>query len=862
MQSESRLWLRLVGEVAALWVTASLTVVAPIQTAGLPVEHLNLPTNPLVLPYRCAPIQELEGAQNSIGSQHFADLDGDGVDEFYYEYSEFVDSAFYKASLVVEPHSSTEGRPAQHNGPLQSCRILHQMAIDVLDGPEKEVILTRQYRDTIFLEIVGFRLENGQLAEDTSIAVPAAIARGFPSRGYWHDIHVYPQLALDVNGDGIKDLIYSRSAKPDSAIGRGIVAYDVIHGKELWVCPVADLIGEGQLRVFASGRGQSALVAVVTSTANSYSVNGMSSTEAYAIGLTLQGRELWHRKIGSSMFYPKLTAVSLGARDDFVPVVTCDPSLQTNCDTIVRALDPLSGETVAALTLGSHCGAISAINLFSLAQNTYMQWLDDSITVISKIGPGLKLERSWIDVRSGSNFWIMKALDPFLLCSALGGRQYLMGENLTPVAMYHYYPADVELGHTLNGLELLSSKGYRSYILAEIEPQSLWIRWFARFQYPLLALGALLMLLVVWAGVTRFRMWRQAALGVPTLGSVRSLVLLLDRSGKIVFANKHQLADRLLGPHRRRSHYMNTGLRDYSELADAITRSFEEPLGVYQQRVILELSAPGPETAEVNIYPYVDKYNAYRGKIVLVEDLGGSSARQWKVVLGEAAQNWVHRLKHHFGTIRLIIGNIVSDPVIAERLRQSSDLLEQRRALDSEVLAGSEAAGKILKYLKNPQPHLTECDLSSLIHLILETRRTRWPANISVSYSHGPDVPCVLADPDQIREVMDNVLSNAVKAMPDGGQMTVSLILAEGSRSREGSQCVEVRVEDTGIGIAKQDLPHIFEPNFSKSPGGTGIGLAMVQEIIANHKGELAVESDLGKGTRFSIRLAKSEVKR
>lgn len=107
-----------------------------------------------------------------------------------------------------------------------------------------------------------------------------------------------------------------------------------------------------------------------------------------------------------------------------------------------------------------------------------------------------------------------------------------------------------------------------------------------------------------------------------------------------------------------------------------------------------------------------------------------------------------------------------------------------------------------------------------------------------------PQVPCLR---DQLKQVILNVSLNAVDAMPNGGQLTISTAT---SSKADG---VLMTFADTGQGIAPQDLPNIFDPFFTRKAGGTGLGLAISYDIVQHHHGRIAVESELGHGTTFRI---------
>lgn len=104
-----------------------------------------------------------------------------------------------------------------------------------------------------------------------------------------------------------------------------------------------------------------------------------------------------------------------------------------------------------------------------------------------------------------------------------------------------------------------------------------------------------------------------------------------------------------------------------------------------------------------------------------------------------------------------------------------------------------------------------------------------------------------LVDADKLRQVLINLMNNAVQAMPDGGQM--SLVSAQ----RNGD--VFISVQDTGVGIEAQDLERVFEPLFTTKAKGIGLGLALVKLLVEAHQGEIDVASERGKGTVFTVRL-------
>jgi len=120
-------------------------------------------------------------------------------------------------------------------------------------------------------------------------------------------------------------------------------------------------------------------------------------------------------------------------------------------------------------------------------------------------------------------------------------------------------------------------------------------------------------------------------------------------------------------------------------------------------------------------------------------------------------------------------------------------------------------------------------------------------ANISIKTDFDSDIDEILIDPDRINQVLLNLYLNAIDSMNNGGSLTV--MLAKNPKKNR----IEIKIADTGTGIADGDLSHIFDPYFTTKASGTGLGLAIVHNIMEAHGGEIAIESRLGQGTEVTI---------
>jgi two-component system NtrC family sensor kinase len=131
--------------------------------------------------------------------------------------------------------------------------------------------------------------------------------------------------------------------------------------------------------------------------------------------------------------------------------------------------------------------------------------------------------------------------------------------------------------------------------------------------------------------------------------------------------------------------------------------------------------------------------------------------------------------------------------------------------------------------------------------LLRETlRETNKPENVRIVTHLNPRQEIEM-DRDQMKRVFFNLITNGFQAMENGGTLTVT--------TRKSDSCVEVSFKDSGEGIAPENMEKMFQPFFTTKAKGMGVGLAICKKFVENHNGKITVESKVGKGTRFTVRL-------
>ncbi|GAH81555.1 unnamed protein product, partial [marine sediment metagenome] len=120
---------------------------------------------------------------------------------------------------------------------------------------------------------------------------------------------------------------------------------------------------------------------------------------------------------------------------------------------------------------------------------------------------------------------------------------------------------------------------------------------------------------------------------------------------------------------------------------------------------------------------------------------------------------------------------------------------------------------------------------------------------VKFSLELSPDISQIQADEDQVKQILMNVIINAIQAIPKKGEIKIKTEKA----LLKGESAVKLIIKDSGVGITEKDFNQIFDPFFSTKDQGSGLGLSIVYKLIEAHQGEIKVESKEGKGTKFII---------
>ncbi len=220
--------------------------------------------------------------------------------------------------------------------------------------------------------------------------------------------------------------------------------------------------------------------------------------------------------------------------------------------------------------------------------------------------------------------------------------------------------------------------------------------------------------------------------------------------------------------------------------------------------------------------------------------------------VGRVSAQVAHEVRNPLSSIGLNV-ELLDELVARARFDSESDAKEARALVTSvtrELDRLTEVSEEYLKMARLKQPALTTEDVSEVLVNVLDFSREELERSGVAVERDLAEGARALADEGQLRQVFLNLLRNSKEAMPQGGTLTVTSAVKNGS--------VEVTFADTGVGIPSDVRARLFEPFFSTKDGGTGLGLAVSKQILQAHGGSIECESGPGGGTRFVVKLVRA----
>jgi signal transduction histidine kinase len=215
------------------------------------------------------------------------------------------------------------------------------------------------------------------------------------------------------------------------------------------------------------------------------------------------------------------------------------------------------------------------------------------------------------------------------------------------------------------------------------------------------------------------------------------------------------------------------------------------------------------------------------------------------------------------GTLIASLAHEIRNPLVS--IKTFTQLLPERiddtefrdyflKVASGEIDRLTSLINELLGFAKPSEPNLKGEDVNAIIDrmevLISAEARKK---NITITKNYAPNLPSVLVDAEQIKQVLLNILLNAIQAIEGQGEIWIDTRIIRLTRDDESEAFLQIEIRDTGIGIPPENLDHVFDPFFSTRPEGSGLGLAISHQIVHEHGGFIDLESEVGKGTSFRI---------
>ncbi|MCJ7748763.1 MAG: ATP-binding protein [Desulfobacterales bacterium] len=348
--------------------------------------------------------------------------------------------------------------------------------------------------------------------------------------------------------------------------------------------------------------------------------------------------------------------------------------------------------------------------------------------------------------------------------------------------------------------------------------------------------------------------------------SLDSGLLTIDLSGKIIFLNR--TAEKILN--RNEEELKNGSIYNLfpkiSEVIDEVKKKASDPLSDYERYQTLLTNYDGRNIyLGFSISPLTDPDGSLIGHTLIFQDITKFKEMEEQMkrfdkmaAIGLLAAGMAHEIRNPLASLS---GSI-------QMLKSELPLDHHQQKLMEIILRESERLNALitdfLLFAQPPQTSKRSWEIRSVIEETIDLfiHSPSFHEGIRIHRPSTRENIQVMIDPDQMKQVFWNLLTNAAQAMFNGGEIRVHLGKQNGiswktglsfPMQKKGKEWVKISITDSGNGISGQEKEKIFEPFFTTKENGTGLGLSIVHKIIENHNGVIQVDSELGKGSTFTI---------
>ena len=317
-------------------------------------------------------------------------------------------------------------------------------------------------------------------------------------------------------------------------------------------------------------------------------------------------------------------------------------------------------------------------------------------------------------------------------------------------------------------------------------------------------------------------------------------VFVLEESGEMTLCNP-MAAEVLREARGEAGRFRSDELRDlFAASAEGKREETEITLSAGGEKKVLATSGT----------PLEDDHGRSLGTLHIIRDVTEVKALEEKnqrgerlAAMGEMAAELAHEIRNPLGSID-IFASLLTRECTGDARNWAENIRIGARSLNTIVSNMLHFTGPLSPVFAEIDIHEILQELGNFCEQMIRQRGVRWEIELAA------DCSIIRGDRDLIKQLVLNLIFNAMKAMPAEGSLAVRTRNVAGKNQRRR---LELRVEDTGIGIQPEHLDKIFDRFFTTNKSGTGLGLSIVNQIVESHSGEIRVESEVNRGTVFTI---------
>ena len=777
-----------------------------------------------------------------------SDIDEDSRDEFVI-YTDNCGGVKDKYGIIFINEEMKSEWEYHSNGP-----ITYVICADIDFTGAQEIIYTERIENGFILNVINNVTDTEKLVLQYSFRAIEGIDTD--GNGKW-DGNIWLMHCIDINIDGTKDLIGVVNTGYDKDL-RGIYAFDLKHQQRIWDYQLGSRI-DGLEFHDMNGDKIPEIIVSTNAPCNGNYVNGTSDSLSYIIILDINGNLLFRRQMGRAHSRTHTRAADLNG-DGTVELVSITSS----------SLAKFDHPNTITIWQWEDMTKIKEKTIYADLVSLYVEDITDdgqSEILIGTIDRGLKVYTHLLEDVGHIDYpgegYILEIDD----LAVDGNKEIVIRNDRGTVFFFNNRLQLLAKNENVRDFSILRREyGKPKKILLQIDAFYR-LFTFEKVLLPPLPWGYILLSFFggIFLCIVGFIVVKKlkpppfiTRLKVDLLDDIAIGIISLDKDNRLSFLNVQ--AENILGLKGRKAEgqtyravLKNDDQKELREFIDKSNRSLTESK---KKEIRLRLGTEGREVL-AEVLPLLDTKNRDLGRLIIVEDI-----TQWSQ--SKRAMAWISMARLLAHEMKNPLANIMITLQCLQREYQK-DEVSRAEAYDElvtssidEIMRLRNVANAFMRFAKLEKPSLRPNDINTIINETLEDYSHRISGAVHVKKVLSNNLPPVRLDENQIREMLTNLIENAINAMSEGGTLTVSTTLVQkfpDERNKIGSDFVAIEIADTGVGMSDEDVQKVFDPYFSKSEGGVGLGMVIVRRIIEDHNGTITINSRERIGTTITVEL-------